>query len=375
LNARPLVIATIAVAMLATGCTSSSNNPEPTTSVTSQPTPTHSVIATQSSPAPAPNDGPLAGGVDYLKAIRTLNATRDSALSRLGAAYQASKLQLAIAAVHTIRVAQYKFTVRVRALKVDKAAASNVSALLTATNQLIAELDRAANDATVASFAKDYSKFGKYGAREIAAEQLILIDLKIASDHPTEHLAPQDLPAAAIAATRPLNSETSQSAVTGYDSGGYRMTVVGKTGSALDNVTEPVNLADTRVTATVRLVGAATNGYVACRSTGTGTDTGTEYLLGIGSDGTYRIELVNVQQRQYNMLATGTSSVIHAGSEATNSIEGVCIGSYLTLIVNGKPIYQIYDASLSTGSVGVGASTSTGPGSTVVTAFNAFGTV
>jgi hypothetical protein len=168
-----------------------------------------------------------------------------------------------------------------------------------------------------------------------------------------------------------LNSDISQYAVAGYDSGGYRMTVVGKTGSVFDNVKEPVNLADTRVTATVRLVGTATTGYVTCRSNGTGTNTGDEYRLGIGSDGTYLIQLGNVQRDESSTPASGTSTVIHAGSEATNSIEGVCLGSYLTLIVNGKPIVQIYDASLRTGSVGVGASTSKGPGATVVTAFNA----
>jgi hypothetical protein len=90
------------------------------------------------------------------------------------------------------------------------------------------------------------------------------------------------------------------------------------------------------------------------------------YFFEISSDGYYsvgkykenQLELIGMQQMQ-------TSDAIRQG-QATNRIRASCIGSLLSLSVNGHKLIEVEDIEFSTGDVGLIAGTFETPGTDIL---------
>jgi hypothetical protein len=225
----------------------------------------------------------------------------------------------------------------------------------------------------MADFQKAYSAIATDAPKTSTAAMTVMTDLDVATTHPTAHLAPHDLPAVAQPGsdTRLFGEEGSAAT---YTPSGYRLSVPGQSGSVQEDLSRPVHLGDTSITADVVMTGPAATAYVACRSSGTGTVAGRGYYLGITSDGTFYVQLIDTGSHTVVNLASGTSASIRTGDNARNVLRGDCIGHYLTLFANSQPLMQVYDDRLDSGNAGVGMSVFPGPGTVDYAGFSVFGT-
>ena len=133
-----------------------------------------------------------------------------------------------------------------------------------------------------------------------------------------------------------------------------------------------VRLADTRIRATVVLVGKSgatgnSSAFVVCRSSATGTTSGDEYMLGY--DVTGQTYIVYSDLAGYHVLVQGTSAAVASGSSV--DLRADCVGSYLTLSLNGVPVLQLFDDRLASGNVGLSTG---GPGAAVYSTLTVSGT-
>lgn len=121
----------------------------------------------------------------------------------------------------------------------------------------------------------------------------------------------------------------------------------------------PDNLGDLRLEVNAARKSGPTNGYygVFCRF----IDDGNYYALAISEDGDYGI--AKRKDKEFTFLAQGTdeNGLIKTNGEA-NSITGECIGSKLTLTVNGVQLLQVEDSDFASGASGAIASTRLSPG-------------
>lgn len=107
----------------------------------------------------------------------------------------------------------------------------------------------------------------------------------------------------------------------------------------------------------MELVGGSSANWqsVVCRYNGVGDS----YMFCINADGKYAI--LKAVEGVATMLRTPTSSShIKTGLAVTNNIRVECIGSSLTLYVNGFNVAQVSDNSLVTGSVGLSVESTSG---------------
>jgi hypothetical protein len=300
--------------------------------------------------------------------------TRRPLLNQLNAAGTAGRLSGCVTALRSLRDAEYSFNVAVRKIAVDNSVMPDVNAMLRDSNTLITIDDGAVKAPTFAKFTAMWKK-ALTVARRLGEEEITVgADLDVMTDHPTTHLTPATLPDVVKPYQSHLfGSEGNSSINAGYKNGIYRMRIAQPSGSIDEDLLHPVNVADTTVSADVYLLGKATTAFVSCRNSGSGTHSGTGYYLGITSDGTWYIQRVDTDAQQVVNLASGFSSVIHTGNNAKNSFLADCAGHYLTLFANSMPIFQVYDDTLSSGNVGVGASVFPGPGEVVLGNFTASG--
>jgi hypothetical protein len=90
------------------------------------------------------------------------------------------------------------------------------------------------------------------------------------------------------------------------------------------------------------------------------------YFLEISSDGYYSIGKYKENQLQLlGMEQMQTSDVIRQG-QATNRIQATCIGSVLSLSVNGQKLFETEDVDFSAGDVGLIAGTFETPGTDIL---------
>lgn len=121
----------------------------------------------------------------------------------------------------------------------------------------------------------------------------------------------------------------------------------------------PDNLGDVRLEIRAVRSGGPTNGYygVFCRF----VDAGNYYALAISEDGSYGI--AKMKDTEFEFLSQGVDSngLIKTNGEA-NSVTGDCLGSQLTLNVNGVQLLQVEDADFGSGASGAIAATRLSPG-------------
>lgn len=121
----------------------------------------------------------------------------------------------------------------------------------------------------------------------------------------------------------------------------------------------PDNLSDLRLEINAARKSGPTNGYygVFCRF----VDEGNYYTLAISEDGDYGI--AKRKDKEFSFLAQGVDNngLIKKNGEA-NSITGDCLGSQLTLSVNGVQLLQVEDSDFVSGASGAIASTRLSPG-------------
>jgi hypothetical protein len=322
---------------------------------------------------PPPTAGPATGGVAFLRLVQHLVDARRQPVNDLSTAMKAGDVAKTTASARKLRDAEYAFAVAARQVTVTPTARNDLYTVLRDENTLIGDLDKAAAATTMAQFNKAYSAVGIDAPKMSTAAMTVLTDLDVATTHPAAHLAPHDLPPAVQPVTNSRLFSAEGSAAT-YTSAGYRLSVSGRTGSVQEDLSRPVHLGDTSVTADVTMTGPATTAYVACRSSGGGTAAGRGYYLGITNDGSFYVQLIDTDTHAVVNLAGGSSPAIKTGNGAKNVIRGDCIGHYLTLFANSQPLMQVYDDRLDRGNAGIAMSAAGGPGTVEYTGFSVFGT-
>lgn len=150
--------------------------------------------------------------------------------------------------------------------------------------------------------------------------------------------------------------------MTDYENGAYRIQVLTPKTRVWAN--PHLNFMDVAIEVdAVRQSGSEDNDFgVICRY----QDENNFYYLVISSDGYYGI--VKVQHGNFTLLGGNqmrSSEAIHGG-QAINHIRADCIGSTLTLSVNGEKLDAQQDAAFSSGDVGLIASSYEDPGTDVV---------
>lgn len=151
---------------------------------------------------------------------------------------------------------------------------------------------------------------------------------------------------------------TTDSGTTDYQDGGYHIFVQPEYYSLWANPGK--SFTDVRVEVDAhRLSGVDDNEYgVICRY----VDTGNFYAASISSDGFYGLIRLSDGDFEYvGMEAMQTSDAIHQGSES-NHIRLDCVGSSLTLYVNGTQVASAVDSTHTSGDVGLYAGTFGTPG-------------
>lgn len=124
-----------------------------------------------------------------------------------------------------------------------------------------------------------------------------------------------------------------------------------------------LNFSDARIEVDATKVGGSDNNDfgVLCRY----VDADNFYFFIISSDGYYGIgKLLDGEQKLIGVDAMPPSEVIRQG-EATNHLRADCIGSKLSLYVNGEFLAQYEDSDLSAGDVGLIAGTIDAPGTDI----------
>jgi hypothetical protein len=134
----------------------------------------------------------------------------------------------------------------------------------------------------------------------------------------------------------------------GYQDGGYRI-LNGFQASYVNSI-RSFDLSDVYVETEARQVAGPQDGYfgVVCRW----QDVHNFYGLAMGQDGF--LTIVRVQDRQVSFLATGVaeSGLLNSAGQ-NNRIGGSCVGSNLTLYVNGEQVLQAQDAAFGDGFIGM----------------------
>jgi hypothetical protein len=121
----------------------------------------------------------------------------------------------------------------------------------------------------------------------------------------------------------------------------------------------PDNLGDVRLEIRAVRSGGPTNGYygVFCRF----VDAGNYYALAISEDGSYGIAKMKDTEFEFLSQGVDSNSLIKTNGEA-NSVTGDCLGSQLTLNVNGVQLLQVEDTDFGSGASGAIAATRLSPG-------------
>lgn len=142
--------------------------------------------------------------------------------------------------------------------------------------------------------------------------------------------------------------------ITDYDQGGYRVKVLLPN---YDYINTPgISFVDTVVDVDVKKLGGPDENLfgVLCRY----QDENNLYSLVIGNDGYYGI--VKIFGGRQSLIGTGVlekSDAINQGDGADNHIRASCVGSNLTLEVNGTQLLSVTDYDLTSGFAGVVAGT------------------
>lgn len=382
-----LLVSTTCLAVLASACTGSTKTVVVTpTTASSEATTSSAAPSTSASTADTSSDdqsgaadklGPGLGGVDFLRTFQKLIDDRRQPMNDLNAAGQTKDLQKAITANRQIRDAEYNFNIAVRKLTIDPRVVPDVNTMLAASNDLVAAIDKANESTTVAEFSSAYDEMTKTGQAAETAEYQVLSELNVMTKTPTAHMAPATMPYAVRGTDsngRPFQEDPGPNGDgASYGSGGYQISI-SKVGLALEDVTTNALLQDAKVVGDWSLTGSDVTGYLTCRDTGNGgSSTGQEYAAGIGTTGAYYVQILDSRVNKVVNLASGQVDGFTASSSANVSERLDCIGNYLTLYYNDKPVIQVYDDRLDEGRVGIGATTPSGPAKAVLTGFDAFG--
>lgn len=94
---------------------------------------------------------------------------------------------------------------------------------------------------------------------------------------------------------------------------------------------------------------------IVCRSVSVGNN----YVMGIYNDGSSYI--AKSKNNRATILARGNPSTAVRKGQANNHIQGDCVGSKLTLYVNGRKLVEATDAEFGSGSVGLFGDYTAGP--------------
>lgn len=154
---------------------------------------------------------------------------------------------------------------------------------------------------------------------------------------------------------------TTDTGVTEYTEGVYRIYV---NESGTDVWANPgLEFSDVTVQVeAIKVGGPDDNDFgVICRS----VDTSNFYFFVVSSDGYYGIGKVSdAGQELINMDAMQPSEAILQG-ESTNTIRADCVGSSLSLYVNGEKLDEVQDSEFSSGDVGLIAGSFDTPGTDI----------
>jgi hypothetical protein len=170
---------------------------------------------------------------------------------------------------------------------------------------------------------------------------------------------------------QPLSTETTPGGGASYIPSGYQQVV--PSGQLGERSNIDFHLTNTTVSTKVTVSGKsdakgnAASASIICRSSASGTTSGTEYLLGY--DVTGGVGIINVGPFGSNhTLLTGASDAAKSDTEV--ALRADCVDSYLTLYMNGTPTIQVYDDQHKSGNVGLSTG---GPGAAVYRTFTASG--
>ncbi len=374
----PGLVAISVVAVLGLSCCSSSKASSPTEAVTrsstasSMPTAaaTTDPATIPATTAPMAAASPLTGGVEYLHAFQTLQAARVHGFTVMN--NPTSALADLISALGILHDAESAFGTAVKAIAIDHAMAPAVTAMLGLDSVQVADLAAAQSVTSLGAFSAAMTKASADAAQTDAAIFALGGELNVFTDSPTAHLAPGDLPVAIKdLAQQPISTETIPGGFSAsYVPTGYQQAV--PSGQLTERAVDDVRLGDTSIAATVVLVGkndakGNSSAFVICRSSATGTTSGDEYMLGY--DVTGQTFIAYSDFFGYHTLIQGTSMA--ASSGASVELRADCVGSYLTLSLNGKPVLQVFDDQLSGGNVGISTG---GPGAAIYSTLTVSGT-
>jgi len=114
-----------------------------------------------------------------------------------------------------------------------------------------------------------------------------------------------------------------------------------------------LRLTDCIVEVETKLIGGTDENWhsVSCRTDGIEN----AYSFNIGADGTYYISKF-IDSEQIMLCDMGTSIHIQTGLNAVNLMRVECIGTRLTLSVNGHTLVTVTDSALSSGDIALEAS-------------------
>jgi hypothetical protein len=146
--------------------------------------------------------------------------------------------------------------------------------------------------------------------------------------------------------------------LTNYANGGYRIynpPPVPSTAHSLVSAAGSAKDARVEVEAAVYTATHDSNSWgIICRA----RDDNNFYMMGIHNDGLSYVG--RVKNNQYSVLADGDPSDAIRKTAATHHIRGDCVGSKLTLYVNGQKLVEANDTEFDSGQVGLFASYNTG---------------
>ena len=150
--------------------------------------------------------------------------------------------------------------------------------------------------------------------------------------------------------------------LTDYENGGYRIQVIAENSYVFANPSR--NFSDVSITVEATKIGGDDDNEfgVICRQ----ANLENFYAATISSDGFYSFVALKDDSLQFlNMENMLPAPAINQG-DATNTIRLDCIGSKLTLYVNGEFVGETVDDSLSSGDVGLYAGTFSIPGTDIL---------
>lgn len=160
------------------------------------------------------------------------------------------------------------------------------------------------------------------------------------------------------------DSVRTETGMTDYDQGGYRIQVLE---TNIDYWANPglSGLTDVSITVEVtKLAGPDDNDFaILCRY----VDLDNFYALLASSDGYYGItKVVNGSQELIGQDSLHSTDAIDQSNGAVNVLRADCVGSTLTLYINGEQVAQMQDNTFSAGDVGLMAGTFDQPGTDIL---------